>query len=172
MKLKKFQNGGETDFWGLNNNNYTNNYKSAVENILNNQTTYKRITSDLLKKGINISDNQSFKKLAFDKKIGPVHNSIVEYGKSLNTTNFPKDIVKYKYTPTGGYNKSTSQQIINTHKNEFDELLDVNKNDSAKAYLEFSKKYPSLQKIGSYSENKKGTTYPIYKQMKGGLLIK
>ena len=172
LNIQKLQQGNQINFWGIKNGQYTDNYKNAVNNIVNNPETFNRISQQLRDSGIQINDTASFNKLAFDNKVGPVHNSIINYGKSLKTTPLPKDLVRYRYSANGGFKNSTSEQLINTHKSEFNKLLDINKNDSTKAYSDFTQNYPSVRKIGKYSGKNPmpGTTTPIYKQLKGGIL--
>lgn len=158
LNIQKLQQG--TNFWGIQNNEYTKNYKNAVDNIKSNQTTFTNIVNNLAKQGVNITSPEQFDSLAFDKKIGPVHNSIVNYGSSLKTKFLPKDLVKYKTGP-GRFNTAPAHQIVNTHKTEFDQLLDANKNDSVAAFSEMTQKFPSMRKVGTYKGYPTGKTQPM-----------
>lgn len=173
MKLntKKLQQGGNIKpFWGIQNGKYTPEYTNAVNSIINNPVLYKKITSNL-----NVRTPEDFKQLAFDNKIGPVHESILNIQNS--TTSLPKDIVRYKSQI--GKTEIPSEQFINVHKQEFDQQLSNFNNDSVSAYNNLTKTLPNVEKIGKYnnlksSENKAINPKTSYlfkaKLQKGGKL--
>jgi len=64
-------------FWGIKDNQYTNQFRTTVDRILQDPVQLNKALSDLNGQGVDyVSDANSFLKETSDKIVGPVHNYI------------------------------------------------------------------------------------------------
>jgi len=141
--ILKAQTGASTDFWGLNKGQYTPEYKNAVNAIVSNDVLFNKITK------LNPITKDSFVNLAFDSKVGEIHNSIRKIQES--TTSLPKHLIKYS-TQRLGTQTVPAKQFIDIHKTDFDNELMRNNNDSTTAFYSLVNKLETPRKVGSYND--------------------
>ena len=122
--VNKYDKGG---FWGISDGEYTDSYKSAVNAIYNNPEMIKKISGELPQ----VTDRESFMKLARDKNVGDVHNWVKGVEKS--TTSLPIHTVSYRSKGMSDVRVNT-RQLVDLQKEQFDKRLAETNNDSTSAY--------------------------------------
>ena len=141
--VNKYDKGG---FWGISNGEYTDSYKNATNAIYNNPEMIKKISGELPQ----VTDRESFMKLARDKNVGDVHNWVKGIEKS--TTSLPIHTVSYRSKGMGDVRVNT-RQLVDLQKEQFDRRLAETNNDSTSAYYKMiDRDLPSVSPV-----DKKGT---------------
>ena len=146
LNIEKLQKAGSiplnatANFWGIKNNQYTQEYKNSVNSVINNPAALAKFQS------LGIKNAADLEKNAYDGVIGPVHSALEKIKNS--TTSFPNHLMRYP-TQNYGFQTMAAKQFSELNKPEFDKHLSDLNNDSTAAYKKLTESVPGAYKIGN-----------------------